>query len=171
MFDPAYEAKVLSQPVPSLAKTKPPRRDGAADSDGELGHFLLSVAYEEDVHGLFLSDQPRAAPPPPEEQLSVERLGLHIERFKVGACPIHTSSPYLAPISSLSSPYLIPIARQGACPIHTLHVAPISSPSSPYPILLALQGGCTRCWPSATQGPLSTLADSFSTTTLILILL
>jgi hypothetical protein len=110
MFDPAYEAKVLSQPVPSLAKTKPPRRDGAADSDGELGHFLLSVAYEEDVHGLFLSDQPRAAPPPPEEQLSVERLGLHIERFKVGSLSTH-----LAPISSLSSPYPILNALQGGC--------------------------------------------------------
>jgi len=104
MFDPAYEAKVLSQPVPSLAKTKPPRRDGAADSDGELGHFLLSVAYEEDVHGLFLSDQPRAAPPPPEEQLSVERLGLHIERFKVGALSTYLG-PYLIPIYPLSNPY------------------------------------------------------------------
>ena len=86
MVDPTYEAKVLSQPVPTLAKTRSPRKgkEGGSDShEGVLGHFLLSVAFEEDLAGLFFAECPRAAPPPPEEQLSVERLSLHIERFKV----------------------------------------------------------------------------------------
>jgi hypothetical protein len=42
----------------------------------------MSVAFEEDMQGLFLSSDPRTAPAAPEEQLSVERLTLHISRFK-----------------------------------------------------------------------------------------
>ena len=92
MFDPSYEAKVLSQPVAPLSSTQkskvPPKAKkggeavGGGDLEGELGHFLVSVAFEEDLKGLFLNGAPREAPPAPEEQLSVERLGLHIERFK-----------------------------------------------------------------------------------------
>ena len=91
MYDPSYEAKVLSQPVAPLSstnksklppKTKKGEAAGGGDLEGELGHFLVSVAFEEDLKGLFLSNAPREAPPAPEEQLSVERLGLHIERFK-----------------------------------------------------------------------------------------
>ena len=51
---------------------------------GEVGHFLVSIAFEEDMKGLFTGDSTvvRRAPLAPEEPMSMERLSVHISRFQ-----------------------------------------------------------------------------------------
>lgn len=52
-------------------------------SDEEpVGYITAILQFEEDINGLFTSAQPRLAPIGPEEELSVERLRLHIGRFQ-----------------------------------------------------------------------------------------
>lgn len=51
-------------------------------SDGEeMGYLNAQVAFEEDLQGLFLSENLHDAPSSPPELLSVQRLGTHIARF------------------------------------------------------------------------------------------
>ena len=51
---------------------------------GVVGHFLVSLGFEEDVSGLFTgnSTQLRLVPEGPEEPMSMERLSVHISRFQ-----------------------------------------------------------------------------------------
>ena len=47
----------------------------------DIGYLVANVSFEEDTNGLFLSDKVHLAPDSPQEQLSVERLTVHINRF------------------------------------------------------------------------------------------
>lgn len=49
-----------------------------------MGHFLVSLGFEEDFSGLFTGDSTRlrSAPKGPEEPMSMERLSVHIARFQ-----------------------------------------------------------------------------------------
>jgi hypothetical protein len=57
---------------------------------GEVGHFLVSIAFEEDMKGLFTGDSTivRRAPQAPEEPMSMERLSVHISRFQSVCCNV-----------------------------------------------------------------------------------
>ena len=47
----------------------------------DIGYLVANVSFEEDIKGLFLSEKVHLAPDSPQEQLSVERLSAHINRF------------------------------------------------------------------------------------------
>ena len=66
---------------PPLIPSFPP---SSHQSIGEMGHFLVSTAFEEDRKGLFnpRNKQLRSAPSAPEELMSMERLSVHISRFQ-----------------------------------------------------------------------------------------
>ena len=85
---------------------------------GEVGHLLVSIAFEEDFKGLF-SGATRRAPSPPEEAMSMERLSAHISRFQ-SVSPIKSYLSYLTlslsnfllpsffpSLSSITSPQLV----------------------------------------------------------------
>ncbi len=57
--------------------------NGKTEHDKEtVGTFNLRIRFQEDVHGLFTSGTPHDAQVAPEEELSVERLRIHIARFQ-----------------------------------------------------------------------------------------
>ena len=57
-------------------------RDSLQSDKEPVGYITAVLQFEEDIAGLFTSAHPRLAPVGPEEELSVERLRLHIGRFQ-----------------------------------------------------------------------------------------
>lgn len=50
-------------------------------SGSYIGYVRVQIRFEEDVESLYKNAEPLCVPPPPQEQISLERLRLHINRL------------------------------------------------------------------------------------------
>ena len=57
-------------------------RESIKSDKDPIGHVIAKLQFEEDVVGLFTGGKPHLAPEGPAEELSVERLRIHIGRFQ-----------------------------------------------------------------------------------------